>query len=90
MTESLWFGNHEITQQHLGYARVSDAFEDGTGILMGLGFPAMAAYHFTPVFDHIMESKILPRNIFSFWLSLNEMTPSQLLFGRIDDTKYTG
>jgi hypothetical protein len=39
----------------MAFADKSDAFGDGTGILLGLGFPSMAAYNFTPVFDHIMQ-----------------------------------
>jgi hypothetical protein len=60
----------------MAFADKSDAFGDGTGILLGLGFPSMAAYNFTPVFDHIMNMGILPANTFSFWLSLNPMVPS--------------
>mmetsp|Transcript_33104 Transcript_33104/g.24356 ORF Transcript_33104/g.24356 Transcript_33104/m.24356 type:complete len:132 (-) Transcript_33104:13-408(-) len=74
----------------MAFADKSDAFTDGTGILMGLGFPSMAAYNFTPVFDHIMQLKLLPQNIFSFSLSLNPQTPSQLLFGKIDHSRYQG
>ena len=71
-------------------AQVADAFSDGTGILLGLGFPSMAAFHFKPMFDHIMDLKILPSNIFSFWLSLNEDVPSELLFGKVDHQRYEG
>ena len=52
----------------MAIAKVSDAFVDGTGILLGLGYPSMAAFGFEPVFDHIMQEKLLPRNIFSFHL----------------------
>jgi len=50
----------------------------------------MAAYNFTPMFDHLMNMHVLPNNIFSFWLSLNEKTPSQLLFGKVDSEKFSG
>ena len=70
----------------MAFAEVSDAFSDGTGILLGLGYPSMAAYHFTPMFDHIMELDILPRNLFSFSLSLSADIPSHLILGQIDDT----
>jgi hypothetical protein len=44
----------------MAFAKTSDAFSDGTGILLGLGFPSMAAYHFTPMFDHLMDMEVLP------------------------------
>ena len=50
----------------------------------------MAAYNFTPVFDHIMQMKLLPNNVFSFWLSLDPHTPSELLFGYINTDRYEG
>lgn len=74
----------------MAFAQTSDAFSDGTGILMGLGYPKMAAYNYTPMFDHLMSMKTLPANIFSFWLSLNEETPSQLLLGKVNAEKFTG
>jgi len=74
----------------MAFAKTSDAFSDGTGILLGLGYPSMAAYNYTPMFDHLMNMHVLPHNIFSFWLSLNEKTSSQLLFGKIDTEKFTG
>jgi hypothetical protein len=63
---------------------------DGTGILLGLGYPVMAAHGFTPAFDSIMNASVLPKNIFSFWFSLNTDTPSSLVFGKIEEDKYEG
>jgi cathepsin D len=50
----------------------------------------MAAYGITPVFDNIINSKILKNNLMTFFYSLNEETDGQITFGYIDDTKYSG
>jgi len=74
----------------MAFAEKEDAMGDSTGILLGLGFPSMAANNYTPLFDHLMQNHVLPRNIFSFWLSLNEETPSELLFGAINHDAFEG
>lgn len=83
-------GDVEIDNQHIAWADRSDAFGEGTGILLGLGFPSMSAYNFTPVFDHLMEMEVLKNNIFSFWFSLDAYTPSELLMGYINAQKFEG
>ena len=55
----------------MAMAQRAGAFNEGTGVLMGLAFPSMAAYNFTPMFDHVMKSQLLSQNIFSFWFSLD-------------------
>lgn len=74
----------------MAFASVAECFGEGTGILMGLGYPSMAAYSFTPFFDHVMNLQVLPSNIFSFWLSLNQNTPSRLVFGKTEPEYYEG
>lgn len=74
----------------MAFASKSDDFSDGTGVLMGLGFPSMAAYNFTPVFDHIIQENLLERNMFSFWLSLTPRIASKLLFGKVDASLFEG
>ncbi|CDW74522.1 pepsinogen a [Stylonychia lemnae] len=88
--DSVWLGEMEIKNQHMAFAEVSDAFADGTGILLGLGFPSMSAYQFTPAFDHMMQLGVLPHNVFSFSLGVVEDTPSHLILGQIDDSQYQG
>eukprot|EP00347_Sterkiella_histriomuscorum_P013419 403364776 len=89
--DSIWIGDqYELKNQHMAFAQISDAFVDGTGILLGLGYPQMAAYGFTPFFDHIMESGILPKNIFSFSLSSSSDIPSHLILGEIDNNQFEG
>ena len=74
----------------MAVAKEATSFREGTDILLGLGYPSMAAFGFTPVFDHLMKLQVLPQNLFSFWLSMKEDIPSQLMFGKIDQTKFTG
>lgn len=89
-TDSLWMGDYEIKSQHMAMAQQSDAFSDGTGVLLGLGYPSMSAFGFTPVFDTLMNIKVLPKNIFSFWLSLNTDVPSSLVFGKVEPERFEG
>lgn len=83
-------GDYEVKDQYMGMAVESDAFSDGTGVLFGLGYPKMAAFGFTPVFDHLMKTNVLPKNIFSFWLSTDTDVPSSLVFGKTENDKYEG
>ena len=37
--------------------------------LFGMGYPAISVAKVTPVFDKIIDKKLLPQNIFSFYLN---------------------
>lgn len=50
----------------------------------------MAADNQTPVFDSIIDQKLLNKNIMTFYYSLNEDTDGQISLGFIDETKYRG
>ena len=50
----------------------------------------MAAYNVTPVFDSIINKKLLENNIMTFFYSYNENTDGQITIGYIDKTKYKG
>lgn len=82
-----------IPHQRLGEiaSMDGDVFNDAkfAGIL-GLAFPSMAAFGFQPVFDGFMESKVLPQNLFTFYYSLDPQEESQVTFGWIDESKYSG
>lgn len=68
-----------------------DVFSAGkfSGIL-GLGFPGMAAYNINPVFDNIIKSQKLKRNIMSFYYSFNENYEGEVIFGEINKNKFHG
>jgi len=57
---------------------------------MGLAYPSMAAYNQTPVFDSIIEKRLLTNNLMTFHYSYNENTNGQITLGYIDKSKYTG
>ncbi len=86
-------GNIKIPDQKFGeiLSEIGDVFAAGkfSGIL-GLAYPSMAAYQQTPVFDSIIEKKLLTNNIITFYYSYNENTNGQISLGYIDRTKYSG
>jgi cathepsin D len=86
-------GNLIIPEQKFGEIldEIGEVFEDGefSGIL-GLSYPALSAIDVTPVFDNIINSKILSNNLMTFFYSLNEETDGQITFGYIDNSKYIG
>jgi hypothetical protein len=44
----------------------------------------------TPLFDSMIEQKLLQQNLFCFFMSLNEKEDSELIFGWVDHTKFRG
>lgn len=86
-------GNLEIPKQKFGEIldESGDVFQAGkfSGIL-GLAYPEMAAYGLTPVFDSIINDKLLKNNIITFYYTFDENADGQITLGFIDDTKYSG
>jgi cathepsin D len=68
-----------------------DVFAAGkfSGIL-GLAYPNMAAHGFKPVFDSIIDEKLLRNNIMSFYYSLDESVDGQITLGYVDTSKFKG
>merc|ERR1711957_798572 len=92
-SDQFGLGSIQIKDQKFGeiLKENGDVFAAGkfSGIL-GLAYPSMAAYNQTPVFDSIMNQKLLEHNIMTFYYSLNEDTDGQISLGFIDDKKYHG
>jgi hypothetical protein len=86
-------GNIVISSQKFGEIldEIGDVFVDAkfSGIL-GLGYPGMAAYDVTPVFDSMIDDGLLKKNIVSFYYSYNEDEDGEILFGEIDSEKFKG
>ena len=57
--------------------------------ILGLAFPALSAYDFTPLFDNIAAQKLLPEPMFAFALG-GEDEPSAVLMGAPDPQLYEG
>lgn len=41
-----------------------------------------------PLFDSIMKQNLMSRNVFAFYMSMNEHEPSELIFGWIDYSRF--
>jgi len=50
----------------------------------------MAAYGIIPVFDNIINQKLLKRNIMSFYYSINESANGEITLGYIDPQRFIG
>ncbi|KAK6311437.1 hypothetical protein J4Q44_G00171010 [Coregonus suidteri] len=60
--------------------------------VLGMGYPSISVDKITPVFDTAMAAKLLPQNIFSFYISRDPLTAvgGELMLGGIDPLHYTG
>lgn len=57
--------------------------------VVGLAYPSMSSYGM-PIFDSMIQQNLLTRNMFSFYMSVNDTDQSQLLFGGYDPSLYVG
>lgn len=61
--------------------------------ICGLAYPMMANTGEAlgvPLFDSMIEQKLLNENVFAFYMSLCAEESSELAFGWYDQTRYTG
>ncbi|KAM6957910.1 napsin-A [Aplochiton taeniatus] len=60
--------------------------------IFGLGYPTISVAKVTPVFDTAMAAKLLPRNVFSFFISRDPKAEvgGELLLGGTDPQHYDG
>jgi len=58
--------------------------------ILGLSFPSLSAHTYTPVFDSIMQQKLLSHNMFSFYYSLLPKQNSAIMFGDPIKSMYSG
>ncbi|XP_041718625.1 cathepsin D-like [Coregonus clupeaformis] len=60
--------------------------------VLGMGYPSISVDKITPVFDTAMAAKLLPQNIFSFYISRDPLAAvgGELMLGGIDPLHYTG
>lgn len=74
-----------ITQEN-GQVFMTGKFD---GIL-GLSFPSLSAAGYTPVFDNIIQQKLLSANMFSFYYSKLPRQMSTLVLGEPNPTLFVG
>ncbi|KAM9780470.1 napsin-A [Neosynchiropus ocellatus] len=60
--------------------------------VLGMAYPSIAVGKVTPVFDTAMAAKLLPRNVFSFYISRDPAAAvgGELMLGGTDPRYYTG
>ncbi|XP_067315548.1 napsin-A [Pseudorasbora parva] len=60
--------------------------------VLGMGYPAISVDGITPVFDSAMAAKILPQNIFSFYINRNPAgeVGGELMLGGFDQQYFDG
>ncbi|CAD8132993.1 unnamed protein product [Paramecium octaurelia] len=92
--DTAYVGNVQIRKQEFAEIVRENgdvfAYSDFDGIV-GLAYPTMAAYHFNPLFDNIMQQKLLDRNVFSFYFSRQENSrTSELTLGGWNQEHFVG
>ena len=55
--------------------------------ILGLGFPSTAIAGVKPIFDEMLDQKVITEPVFSIYL---QKSGGEITFGGIDNTKYTG
>lgn len=92
--DTFTLGRMEVRGQNFGEITSEDGavfYNTNFSGIMGLGFPSLSAYDFTPVFDNIMTQGLLPAPMFSFYLSNSPAEHgSVLLFGPPNRRYYYG
>ena len=58
--------------------------------LIGLAYPQFAHEGITPFFDALVQRKVLKNNLFSWYMSQHLHDKSELLFGDINQERYSG
>ncbi|XP_028652957.1 pepsin A-like [Erpetoichthys calabaricus] len=83
----------EVTNQEFGLSvtEPGDTFTyapfDG---ILGLAYPVISSSGATPVFDNMMDQGLVSEDLFSVYLSPDGKSGSEVLFGGIDTSHYTG
>ena len=68
----------------------SDIFKGKFDALIGMAYPQFAEEGVTPLFDGLMESGQLARNIHSWYMSVNPDEDSEILMGAWDPDRFEG
>nr|AWJ68100.1 pepsinogen A2 [Lateolabrax maculatus] len=58
--------------------------------ILGLAFQSIASDNVVPVFDNMVSQGLVSQNLFSVYLSSNSEQGSEVVFGGVDSSHYTG
>eukprot|EP01023_Acetabularia_acetabulum_P002127 TRINITY_DN1081_c1_g2_i1.p1 TRINITY_DN1081_c1_g2~~TRINITY_DN1081_c1_g2_i1.p1 ORF type:complete len:527 (-),score=108.70 TRINITY_DN1081_c1_g2_i1:271-1773(-) len=94
-TDAVTIGDVTIPDQTFAEATKEPGFAfilakfDG---ILGLGFPEISVDHVTPPFINMVEEKLIPQPLFSFWLNREEgaRKGGEMVLGGIDPAHYKG
>eukprot|EP00063_Salmo_salar_P073288 XP_014048123.1 PREDICTED: cathepsin D-like [Salmo salar] len=93
--DTVYLAGMQVTGQQFGEAvkqpGITFAVARFDGVL-GMGYPTISVDKITPVFDTAMAAKLLPQNIFSFYISRDPFAAvgGELMLGGTDPLYYTG
>lgn len=51
--------------------------------MVGLAYPSMTEFG-SPLVDVMIQNDVLPMNVFAFYMAMNDVEESELVFGVID------
>jgi len=91
--DTLTVGNVKVPNQVFAEITAEDgqAFSQGSfdGIL-GLAWPSLSVDNVVPPVQNMISEKALPEGVFSFYLPSTSGATGELIFGGVDNTKFTG
>lgn len=79
-----------VKNQTFGLVMDEDTFDETFDAIIGLAYPAMAESAGIPLMDSMIKQEVLESNLFTFFMGTNEDEASEILFGAIDKSRYTG
>ncbi|XP_035237009.1 pepsin A-like [Anguilla anguilla] len=85
-------GGITVPNQIFGLSQTEAAFmaymaADG---ILGLAYPSISSSSATPVFDNMMKQGLVSQDLFSVYLSSGGQAGSEVVFGGVDPSHYTG
>ncbi|KAG7220734.1 hypothetical protein INR49_017848 [Caranx melampygus] len=91
-SDTVEVGGLSVTNQVFGLSQTEAPFMahmEADGIL-GLAFQSIAADNVVPVFDNMIKQGLVTDDVFSVYLSRNSEEGSEVIFGGVDGSHYTG
>ncbi|KAL3066193.1 hypothetical protein OYC64_016192 [Pagothenia borchgrevinki] len=91
-SDTVEVGGISVANQVFGLSQTEAAFlahmaADG---ILGLAFQTIASDDVVPVFDMMVKERLVSQPLFSVYLSSNSAQGSEVVFGGIDSSHYTG